>query len=357
MSPSPPVLPVRPGGARAQTARVLVDALQARFADGLRGVAAAWGHPGGLEAVDWLRDAGRHGGGRRLQTLDTPAFDRASLNVSGVHYDDLPDKPLASATALSCIVHPRHPRAPSMHMHISWTALRSGRAYWRVMADLNPSHPEPTHTERFRAAMERAAGPTWAEGRDQGDRYFTIPALQRTRGVAHFYLEGFDSGDWAADHDLARRFGEAVIDAYCGILQSVPHRPPTPAERDAQRRYHSLYFLQVLTLDRGTTSGLLVHGDNDVGILGSLPSTVDRSVLDGWISVQTPPQDDLLRALLDALEPGPQPTVDGPTKRRLAQVVRDHYAAHPAALALQARGHVVPPTVANHTGSTAGGGA
>ena len=38
---------------------------------------------------------------------------------------------------------------------------------------------------------------------------------------------------------------------------------------------HSLFF-QVLTLDRGTTHGLLAHGDNDVGTLGSLPNFVSK---------------------------------------------------------------------------------
>ena len=33
---------------------------------------------------------------------------------------------------------------------------------------------------------------------------------------------------------------------------------------------------------------------------------------------------------------------------RLAKAVREHYQAHPEALELQARGDVVPPTVANH---------
>jgi len=33
----------------------------------------------------------------------------------------------------------------------------------------------------------------------------------------------------------------------------------------------------------------------------------------------------------------------------LAQVVRSHYRAHPEALALQASGNIIPPTVANHS--------
>jgi coproporphyrinogen III oxidase len=123
---------------------------------------------------------------------------------------------------------------------------------------------------------------------------------------------------------------------------------PTEAEQQRQREYHSLYFLQVLTLDRGTTSGLMVHGDNDVGIFGSLPSTMDWAWLQSRVALQSPPQDALLQSLIDTLNDGPTPVVDIPTKRRLADVVRAHYRAHPAALDLQARGNIVPPTVANH---------
>ena len=32
-----------------------------------------------------------------------------------------------------------NPYAPSIHMHISWTELKSGKGTWRIMADLNPS--------------------------------------------------------------------------------------------------------------------------------------------------------------------------------------------------------------------------
>ena len=47
-----------------------------------------------------------------------------------------------------------------------------------------------------------------------------------------------------------------------------------PLHRKKQLAYHTRYFYQVLLLDRGTTAGLLVHDDNDVGTLGSLPGQV-----------------------------------------------------------------------------------
>jgi coproporphyrinogen III oxidase len=185
--------------ARRDAARVLVESLQARHVARLEAAAAALGHPVAFTPVSWLRDEGRHGGGTRFQAGDTAVFDRASVNVSVVHYDDQPDKKLASATALSAIVHPRNPHAPSLHLHVSWTATKDGRGYWRVMADLNPALPDAAQTARFRAVLAERAGDRFAEGAAQGDRYFAIPALGRTRGVAHFYLEAFDSGDFEAD--------------------------------------------------------------------------------------------------------------------------------------------------------------
>lgn len=335
----------------AQGAHALVQELQRHLVDTLERTSAEAGQATTFEPVSWLRDEGRHGGGTRFQAGDTPAFDRASVNVSHVHYDDQPHKRLGSATALSAIVHPRHPRAPSMHVHVSYTALRDRRGYWRVMADLNPSLPHEPDRQTFEAALEQASGPYFGAARAQGDKYFSIPALQRHRGVCHFYLEEHDSGDWAADRALAEAVERAAIDAYGSILArawAAHPDAPTSEESSAQLAYHTLYLFQVLTLDRGTTSGLLVHRDNDLGILGSLPSHVDPERLLGWAAVASPPQDELVRSLAAVFPAGTRATVTPEAKRRLADVVRGHYAAHPEALALQAAGDVVPPTVANH---------
>lgn len=357
---------IDPASPRARATLALVEHLQRALADRLEAVAARAAAPHPFEAHHWLRDAGRHGGGSRLACADTPVYDRASINVSAIHYDDRPDKQLASATALSTIVHPAHPRAPSMHMHLSYTEMRApgdptdptdptrttdtGLGYWRMMADLNPSIEDPQATERFRAAL-RAAAPAHAdEAFAQGDRYFYIPALDRHRGVAHFYLEAFDTGDFDADLTLARTLGEAVIATYGDTLDAAlaAAGEPTPDDRARQRAYHTLYFFQVLTLDRGTTSGLLIHDQNDVGILGSLPSHVDRKRLASWRDRLPPPQDRLLTRLIAALPDADPAPIDDATKRALAATVRAHYRAHPRALDLQASGGIIPPTVQNH---------
>jgi len=341
---------IDPQSVNALRAGALVRALQVRFAERLWAVSRHFGCNEAFERVDWLRDGGRHGGGDRLACGGTAIFDRASINVSSVHYDDEPDRRLSSATALSTIIHPRNPRAASIHMHYSWTEMREGGGYWRMMADLNPAIPDAKDERRFVAALQDAAAEVYAEARAQGDRYFYIPALDRHRGVAHFYLEGYSSGDFEVDAALAQRIGEAMIDCYAELLKNAiaSHPESSEAERREQLAYHTLYLFQVLTLDRGTTSGLLVHDQNDVGILGSLPGHVDRDLLASWASRVEVPQDALVRALVDALPKAHPCPVDDATRQALAVVVREHYRAHPEALELQASGNSIPPTVSNH---------
>lgn len=331
--------------ASAARARALVDQLQADFGAAVEAATATR-----FAAASWLRDDGRHGGGVRLATGASAALDRASINVSQVHYDDEPGRALGSATALSTIIHPASAHAPSVHVHVSWTELRTGRGYWRMMADLNPAIADDDATATFAAAL-RAAGPgEYERAAAQGDRYFWIPALGRHRGVTHFYLEDHATDDPAADLALAGRIGAAATTTYVRLLAEALAlaTPVTADDRARQLGYHTLYLFQVLTLDRGTTSGLLIHDQNDVGILGSLPSHVDRALLASWKGRLPAPQDQLLDALVAALPVADPAPVDAPTKLALAAAVRAHYRAHPAAIALQASGGIAVPTVANH---------
>jgi len=167
----------------AKSANELVEGLQAYFVGKLNDVSATLGKGQAFEAVEWLRDEGRHGGGVRYEARDETVFNCASVNISQVHYDDDETKRLSSATAISCIIHPKNPHAPSMHMHFSWTQMRDGEGYWRLMADLNPSLlPDDVSKRTFDMMLDKAAGDQYIEeGQAQGDRYFNIPVLERTR--------------------------------------------------------------------------------------------------------------------------------------------------------------------------------
>lgn len=351
-SPTPPTSAqfVAAQSPSASAALAQVEAWQSRFVNLLDGLHVARGHAPAFAPVHWVRDGGQHGGGARWVAMDTPLLSRASVNLSQVQYDDLPDKRLASATALSTIVHPAHPRAPSVHIHVSWTELRAGGSYWRLMADLNPALADAAQTARFEAVLADVADALFSDAQAQGDRYFFIPALDRHRGATHFYLEGHRTADADADARFADAFACAALDAYAGILDDAlgAAPAPTPAEQATQLAYHTLYLFQVLTLDRGTTSGLLVHDQNDVGIMGSLPARVNVDLLHSWRAQVPALQRPLVDALVAAVRSGEPGAVDTATKRALAQAVRGHYRTYPEALALQASGGILPPTVANH---------
>lgn len=308
-----------PASGRVQAVLAAVSALQQRFVSGLESLDAPFA------PIEWFRDEGRHGGGLRFARVESAVFNRASVNVSCVHHDD------RSATALSTIIHPRDPRSPSLHLHVSFTQPPEGEGTWRLMADLNPSNEIAAQTARFTSALENVVPQLAEKAREDGDRYFFIPALGRTRGVTHFYVEAFSSGDFDADLALVEQFVRAGIDTYLSFLNEAPVSEP----RASQLAYHTLYFFQVLTLDRGTTSGLLAHDQNDVGVMGSLPAFIDRALLASWAARAPKPQDELVHALCAAV-----PTdghVTDAVRAELAKTVRAHYQAHPEALALQAR--------------------
>ncbi len=341
---------LRPSSHKAQQAEQMISGLQQTMVDSLsnksRLLHSAFGE---FKPVEWFRDGGIHGGGVRFVASDK-LFNRASVNYSQVFYEDLPEKPLNSATALSTIIHPDCPLAPSIHMHISWTELKSGQGYWRIMADLNPAIANEDDKQRFIEILQNSSGALYDEASKQGDKYFFIPALNRHRGIAHFYLEQFDSGNWTDDSELATRFGRDVIEGYCAMFyqRQKAVTQVTDAQQHQQLEYHTLYFLQVLTLDRGTTSGLLTHSDNDIGILGSLPRVIDKSLLTRWLPDLPELQQPLLKALIDCLPTTPLVKINDDIKHQLAIAIRLFYQQTPQAIDLQAKGNVVPATVQNH---------
>jgi len=326
----------------------IVGHLQRRFVTKLNALSEEFGQNKAYEEISWLRDNGLHGGGNRFESRDFTLFNTGSVNVSQVHYEEMEQKNLKSATAISTIIHPKNPNLPSIHIHISYTELRDGNSYWRIMADLNPSIYNEEDKTRFERALKDLAKENFEEGVKQGDKYFHIPTLERTRGVSHFYLENYNTGSRDKDFAFAESFGNSVIDTYIDILTDAIKSRTTvlDSQRQEQLDYHTLYLFQVLTLDRGTTAGVLVHSQNDIGIMGSLPSYVNKPLLNSWVQKMQTPQDALLTKLIDVIDDNG--VIDIPTKERLANVLREHYDLYPEALSMQASGDTIPTTVSNH---------
>jgi len=341
---------IRAKSRRAEQAYGLVSDLQKRFYTKLNAISTKFGESKPFEPTEWFRENGKYGGGVRFMATDESVFNRASVNVSQIQYDEDETKQLASASAISTIIHPQNPLAPSVHIHISWTEMKSGSGYWRVMADLNPAIEYADDTRHYADRLKQATPDQYAEASAQGDLYFYIPALGRHRGVTHYYLENYFTENFENDLALAKKLGEAAIDTYCDILSNALETRTSPSDDDFKKQldYHTLYLFQVLTLDRGTTSGLLIHNQNDIGIMASIPSHVNRALLASWEAKVQPPQDLLVKSLVASLPNEEICAVEDDTKQALANAVRQHYQAHPEAIGMQASGNTIPPTVKNH---------
>jgi len=308
--------------AKAKFALTHLSQVQQYFVDKLKKVSTG----SRFKSVEWLRDNGTHGGGERFEATSNDVFNRASVNVSQVQYEDNPEKAFLSATALSTIIHPQYPLAPSVHLHVSWTELRNGQQYWRLMADLNPAIVDDNDTALFNEMLKQSSGEFFESGIEQGNRYFYIPALNKHRGVSHFYLEGF-TGNEQTSPLFAIDFAKNVIDCYIDILSDKLSCLPPPSDLALQQQvdYHTLYFYQVLTLDKGTTAGLLIHNQNDVGTLGSLPAYINRDLLQSWIADTPPPQQPLVEALVGLLPSQKTVHITSEIKAEIAMVIRRHY--------------------------------
>ena len=326
----------------------LVRALQKRFVDKLDDLSSKFGENKKFEEVQWLRNNGLYGGGSRFEARDKVLFNTASVNVSQVHYDEDLTKSLQSASAISTIIHPKNPNVPSIHIHISLTSFKDGNSYWRIMADLNPSLENMEDKNIFDECLKQISKENYEEGTKQGEKYFFIPALNRHRGVSHFYLENYKTEDKQKDFDFALDFGKSVIDTYIDIISNAFETRKTFSVQDIKKQldYHTLYLFQVLTLDRGTTSGLLIHNENDVGIMGSLPKFVNKKLLTSWIENMQTPQNELLENIIASIEDNG--VINAQIKEKLAQTVRKHYKKHPDSLKYQASGNTIPNTVNNH---------
>lgn len=226
--------------------------------------------------------------------------------------------------------------------------LRDGKTYWRLMADLNPSIKNENDEKIFTQSLKNLSNYTFTEASAQGNKYFYIPALNRHRGISHFYLENYNSGNSTKDSQFALKFGEGVIDTYISIIKHAFETRTSFSVQDIQEQlaYHTLYLFQVLTLDRGTTSGLLVHNQNDLGIMGSLPNFINKKLLSSWASKVKEPQDKLVSSLVSYIKD--DGVINEKVKLKLAKAVREHYTLYPDALQYQAKGNTIPNTVNNH---------
>lgn len=181
------------------------------------------------------------------------------------------------ATAVSVIVHPRNPYAPTAHMNLRFFLVEAGNAsteesHWHFGGgfDLTPYYPFLEDVRHWHEVARGAAGEHYEAMKQACDEYFNLPHRGESRGIGGLFFDDWREDGFETSFRLAKAIGNAFADAYLPILR---RRLDTPwGEREERwllvRRGRYAEFN--LALDRGTRYGLQ-SGRRVESVLASLP--------------------------------------------------------------------------------------
>ena len=295
-APASPVVDDGPDlPARKAMAQAWFESLRDRIVAALEALedeapAALYGEvpaPARFRLKPWSRAEG--GGGVMGLLEGGRVFEKAGVHVSTVHGEFSPemarttpgaaDDPRFFATGISVIVHPRNPRAPTVHMNTRFIATT--KSWFGGGGDLTPLLPEQRSRDApdsrafhasYRAACDGYAPDAYDRFKAWCDTYFHLAHRDEPRGVGGIFYDHLSEQGWERDFAFTRAVGEAFF-VYPEIARRRMAEPWTEAERERQLVQRGRYVEFNLLYDRGTIFGLKTGG-NVESILSSLPPLV-----------------------------------------------------------------------------------
>jgi coproporphyrinogen III oxidase len=186
-----------------------------------------------------------------------------------------------SAVALSVIVHPRNPYAPTSHCNVRFFQVNAGGAtsglptWWFGGGfDLTPSYGfVEDAVDWHQGARDACAalGPdAWPRFKKWCDEYFFLPHRGEARGIGGIFFDDLAAPDFETCFGFARAVGDGYVDAYLPILLRRKDTPYGEREREFQLWRRGRYAEFNLAIDRGTRYGLQ-SGRRVESVLASLP--------------------------------------------------------------------------------------
>jgi len=204
------------------------------------------------------------------------------------------------ATAISLIVHPRNPYAPTAHANLRFFRVSApgggeggsnesggverqaseahpGVWWFGGGFDLTPCYGFEEDCIAWHRAARDACAPLGPDAyprlKKWCDDYFYLPHRQEPRGVGGLFFDDLDTPDFATCFDFVRRVGEGFLAAYPPILRRRKDTPYGEREREFQLYRRGRYAEFNLVIDRGTRYGL-ESGRRVESVLASLPPLV-----------------------------------------------------------------------------------
>lgn len=243
----------------------------------------------GFDEDSWERNLG--GGGRTRVLENGSCFEKAGVNFSHIHGEQLPAAASATrpelkgrafqALGISLVVHPRNPYIPTSHANIRFFIAEKAGAdpvWWFGGGfDLTPYYAFEEdclhwHKQAQQACEELGTG-AYQKYKQQCDDYFYLRHRDETRGIGGLFFDDLNQPDFETCFTFMRNVGNAYTDAYLPIVEKRKNIAYGEREREFQAYRRGRYVEFNLLYDRGTLFGLQSDGRTE-SILMSLPPQV-----------------------------------------------------------------------------------
>ncbi len=243
----------------------------------------------GFREDAWRRSEG--GGGITRCLSDGDVFEKAGVNFSHVHGEELP----ASATVqrpklagrsfeamgVSVVIHPRNPHVPTSHANVRFfIAAKEGEPpiWWFGGGfDLTPYYPFKEDAVAWHRGARDACDPFgpdyYPRFKKWCDNYFYLKHRQETRGVGGLFFDDLNEGGFDHCFGFMKSVGDHYLHAYAPIVAKRMEIPYGKRERAFQLYRRGRYVEFNLLFDRGTLFGIQTGGRTE-SILMSLPPLV-----------------------------------------------------------------------------------
>lgn len=213
---------------------------------------------------------------------DGPRIEKAAVQFTHSQGDSLP--PAATernphlaghgfqATAISLIVHPRNPYAPTTHANLRFFIVEADDPVWYFGGgfDLTPYYGFEDDAVHWHEQARAATGEHYPALKAACDDYFYLPHRQECRGIGGVFFDDWIEGGFETSFAFVRSVGDHFLPAYQPIFEKRAGTPYGDRERDWQLYRRGRYAEFNLAIDRGTRYGLQ-SGRRVESVLASLP--------------------------------------------------------------------------------------
>lgn len=183
------------------------------------------------------------------------------------------------AVALSLIVHPSNPYAPTTHANLRFFIANTDVPTWWFGGgfDLTPYYGFTEDAVHWHQTAQKACIPfgidVYPKLKQWCDEYFYLPHRKEPRGIGGLFFEDWTEGGFEQSFSFVRSVGDHFLPAYAPILSRRIHMPYSQRERNHQLYRRGRYVEFNLLYDRGTKYGLQ-SGRRIESVLASMPPLV-----------------------------------------------------------------------------------